>query len=67
MEPLNLYESDLINTVEQGLDFINEKASKNIGLLIDSFHANIAEKSTSEAIVEATKKKQTFSLSCWGQ
>jgi D-psicose/D-tagatose/L-ribulose 3-epimerase len=44
IEPLNRFENDMINTVEQALSLIIEIDSPNIKLLIDTFHANIEEK-----------------------
>jgi sugar phosphate isomerase/epimerase len=43
LEPLNRYESDYINTVEQALDIIKQIGSPNIKLLADTFHMNIEE------------------------
>jgi sugar phosphate isomerase/epimerase len=43
LEPLNRYETPLVNTVAQGLELIGEVAAPNLGLLFDTFHANIEE------------------------
>lgn len=43
LEPVNRYESPLVNTVAQGLALIDEVAAPNLGLLFDTFHANIEE------------------------
>ena len=49
VEPLNRYETSLINTVEQGLE-LNEAVDRPAcGLLLDSFHMNIEEKSPAAA------------------
>jgi len=50
LEPLNRYETSLINTVAQALDFIEKLGAENLGLLFDTFHANIEERSISDAI-----------------
>lgn len=50
MEPLNRFETDLVNTVEQGLDLCERIGAENVGLLLDTFHMNIEEKSIPEAI-----------------
>ncbi|MGH3088086.1 MAG: sugar phosphate isomerase/epimerase family protein [Rubrobacteraceae bacterium] len=50
MEPLNRFETDMVNTVEQGLDLCERIDSGNVGLLLDSFHMNIEEKSMPDAI-----------------
>jgi sugar phosphate isomerase/epimerase len=43
LEPLNRYETDLIHTVAQGLDLIEQVGADNFGLLLDTFHMNIEE------------------------
>lgn len=45
IEPLNRYEADLVNTAEQGLAFLAEVDHPAVGLLLDTFHANIEERS----------------------
>lgn len=48
IEPLNRYEANLVNTAQQGLAFLREIDHASVGLLLDTFHANIEEKSWSE-------------------
>ena len=43
LEPLNRYETDLIRTVQDGLDLIDQIGSSSLGLLLDTFHMNIEE------------------------
>jgi D-psicose/D-tagatose/L-ribulose 3-epimerase len=50
IEPLNRFETDLVNTVEQGLDLCARIDRPNVGLLLDTFHMNIEEKSIADAI-----------------
>ncbi len=50
LEPLNRYETDLIHTVEAGLDLIERVGAENFGLLLDTFHMNIEEPSIEESI-----------------
>jgi D-psicose/D-tagatose/L-ribulose 3-epimerase len=45
VEPLNRYETDLVNTVEQGLQLCEDVGSDALGLLVDTYHVNIEEKS----------------------
>lgn len=45
LEPINRYETALVNGVAQGLELIEEVAAPNLGLLFDTFHANIEEPS----------------------
>jgi D-psicose/D-tagatose/L-ribulose 3-epimerase len=50
VEPLNRFETDLVNTTEQGLAFCADVGAANVGLLLDTFHMNIEEKSVGGAI-----------------
>jgi D-psicose/D-tagatose/L-ribulose 3-epimerase len=50
LEPLNRYETSLINTAEQGLEVVEAIGSPALGLLLDTYHMNIEEKSPAEAI-----------------
>jgi sugar phosphate isomerase/epimerase len=43
LEPINHYETTLINNVEQGLELIETVRADNFGLLLDTFHMNIEE------------------------
>jgi 5-keto-L-gluconate epimerase len=43
LEPINRYETALINNVAQGLELIERVEADNFGLLLDSFHMNIEE------------------------
>ncbi len=43
LEPINRYETPLINTVDQGLDLLEVVGADNLGLLLDTFHMNIEE------------------------
>lgn len=50
IEPLNRYETDLVNTVDQGVELCKRVGRDNVGLLLDTFHMNIEEKRVGEAI-----------------
>jgi D-psicose/D-tagatose/L-ribulose 3-epimerase len=50
LEPLNRFETDLVNTVEQGLRFVRDVGRENVGLLLDTFHMNIEEKNIPAAL-----------------
>ena len=54
VEPLNRYETSLINTISQGIELIERLSHKNIKLLIDTFHMNIEEPSLYASIVKAS-------------
>jgi D-psicose/D-tagatose/L-ribulose 3-epimerase len=53
LEPLNRFETDFINTVEQGLELVDRIGRPNVGLLLDTFHMNIEEKDLGAAIRQA--------------
>ena len=56
IEPLNRFETDFINTVEQGLELLDRIANPNVGFLLDTFHMNIEEKDVAAAIRRAGSK-----------
>ncbi len=55
IEPLNRFETDLINTCEQVCRLVKDIGEKNVGVHLDSFHMNIEEKNSYEAIKLAGK------------
>jgi D-psicose/D-tagatose/L-ribulose 3-epimerase len=55
IEPLNRFETDFINTVDQGLHLIKEVDIPALTLLLDTFHMNIEEKDQAAAILKAGK------------
>jgi sugar phosphate isomerase/epimerase len=50
LEPINRYETTLINRVDQGLELLSQVGADNMGLLLDTFHMNIEEPSIEESI-----------------
>lgn len=50
LEPLNRYETTLVNTLEQGVDLIKSLSATNVKLLADLFHMNIEESSICEGL-----------------
>jgi D-psicose/D-tagatose/L-ribulose 3-epimerase len=44
LEPLNRFETDMVNTVDQALSIVHEVNSPNLKIVLDTFHANIEEK-----------------------
>lgn len=58
IEPINRYETDLINTVLSGLNLVERIQMENIGLLLDTFHMNIEEPSLTASI--ASSKDRLF-------
>jgi D-psicose/D-tagatose/L-ribulose 3-epimerase len=63
IEPLNRFETDLVNTVEQGLELCELVGRDNVGLMLDTFHMNIEEKHIGEAITSAGDKVFHFQVS----
>ncbi len=55
IEPLNRFETDFLNTTDQGLKLIKAVGAKNVVLHLDTFHMNIEEKNQAEAILKAGK------------
>ncbi len=49
-EPLNRYETNLVNSVDDGLGLVRSLASDNVKLLVDLFHMNIEEVDMAAAI-----------------
>ncbi len=53
MEPINRFETDLVNTTEQALEMCRAVGSDSLGLLLDTFHMNIEEKDIPRALRQA--------------
>ena len=60
LEPLNRFETDFLNTVDQGVELLDEIGCDNVGLLLDTFHMNIEEKSLGQAIRRAGSRLFDF-------
>ena len=52
MEVLNRYESHLLNTAAQALEFVAQVGSPHVGILLDAYHMNIEEADPESAIVD---------------
>ncbi|MET4083755.1 D-psicose/D-tagatose/L-ribulose 3-epimerase [Pedobacter sp. UYP30] len=57
VEPLNRFETDMINTADQAISLVTEVASPNIKIQLDTFHCNIEEKSIPDAIRKIGKDR----------
>jgi D-psicose/D-tagatose/L-ribulose 3-epimerase len=53
IEPLNRFETDLVNTIAQGIDLIDTIDHACVRLHLDTFHAHIEEKDLYSAILQA--------------
>ena len=56
LEPLNRYETDLINTCDQALQLIADVGSDALMIHLDAFHMNLEEKDPALAIKKAGDK-----------
>lgn len=63
IEPLNRFETDLVNTVEQGLELCDLIGRENVGLALDTFHMNIEEKDIAAAVRAAGARILNFQVS----
>jgi D-psicose/D-tagatose/L-ribulose 3-epimerase len=62
IEIVNRYESNLVNTVEQGIRFLDRVACDNVYLHLDTFHMNIEEASMLDALRMALPRLAYFEL-----
>jgi D-psicose/D-tagatose/L-ribulose 3-epimerase len=53
IEPLNRFETYFLNTVDEAASFCDAIGDARIGILVDTFHANIEEKSIGAALARA--------------
>ena len=59
LEPLNRFETDMVNTVDQALSILDEVGNPNLKIVLDTFHSNIEEKD-----IPATIRKIGKDLLC---
>jgi len=55
IEPLNRFETDFLNTVEQALKLVKDVGSKVVKIHLDTFHMNIEQKNQGDSIRKAGK------------
>ena len=60
VEAVNRFEGVVLNTSKQAVDYVNQIDSKNIGVLLDTYHMNIEEFSIGDAIRHAGDKLVGF-------
>ncbi len=63
IEPVNRYETHLINTGWQGVQMIEKVGSDNIFLHLDTYHMNIEEKGAGNGILDAREHLRYIHLS----
>ena len=52
LEPINRYETNIFNTLAQGMNVVRELGCSNLRLLADTFHMNLEEASYRQALTE---------------
>ncbi len=55
IEPLNRFETDFLNTVDQALKLVKAVGGKNVKVHLDTFHQNIEEKDQAAGILKVGK------------
>jgi len=63
IEPVNRYETHLINTAAQGVAMIERIGAENLFLHLDTYHMNIEEKGAGNGIIEARDHLKYIHLS----
>ncbi len=56
LEPLNRFETDMVNTADQAISLVKEVSSPNIKIQLDTFHNNIEEKNIANTIRKVGKE-----------
>jgi len=60
VECVNRFESPILNTAQEALDYVAQIESDNIGILLDTYHMNIEEISIGDAIRLVNSKLVNF-------
>ena len=63
LEPLNRFETFMVNSVDDGVRLMDAIDQPAVGLLLDTFHMHIEEKSTPDAIRKAARHIKHFHTS----
>jgi sugar phosphate isomerase/epimerase len=63
VEPVNRYESFLLNTAEEALRFVEEVDSPWLGVHLDTFHMNLEERDPAAAVRRAGSRLTSLHLS----
>ncbi len=53
LEPLNRFETDIVSTTRQAIEVVDEVDSPGLGVMLDTFHMNMEERSIPDAIRSA--------------
>ncbi len=57
LEPLNRFETDMVNTVDQALSIVDEVSNPSLKVSLDTFHCNIEEKNIADSIRKIGKER----------
>jgi D-psicose/D-tagatose/L-ribulose 3-epimerase len=60
LEPLNRFETDRVNTVEQGLRLCDDVGHEAVGLHLDTFHMHLEERDSGAAVRAAAAAGRLF-------
>lgn len=60
VEPLNRFETDMLNTTRQGVTLVDTVNDAGLGLMLDTFHMNMEDQSIPDAIRLAGKRTVHF-------
>lgn len=63
IEAINRFETDIVNTAQEARALAEATGSKNVGILLDSFHLNIEEKDIAKGIATAGDRLSHFHVS----
>ena len=63
IEPVNRYETHLINTAQQAVDMVERVGSDNLFIHLDTYHMNIEEKGAGNGIISARDHLRYIHLS----
>lgn len=55
IEPINRYETNVVNTLQEGIQLIGKLGGENLKLLPDTFHMNIEESSILDSLNDAAE------------
>ena len=64
VEPLNRFETDILNTARQGVELMKRVAHPAVGLMLDTFHMNIEEKDVRTDTMRASGVLPSLAASC---
>ena len=58
LEPLNRYRTSIVNTIDQGLRMVDDIGMNNVGILFDTYQANIEETDMLQALEKVLQREK---------